>query len=265
MEKIIRVEHIDFSYDKPSLFINDMSFEIEKGKYTCLIGPNGSGKTTVSKLISGVLKCDKGDIFIDGVIINNQNMPQIRKCVGMIFQNPDNQYMSSSLKEDMIFALENYGIDPNDMDKKIEYTTKKCRAEHLLKKSPSAMSGGEKQKGNLASVLAIEPKILVLDEAYSMLDGQSKKELRKLICDLKDNGLTIVSVTHDEEELLLADHIIVMDEGKIVFEGTKEELYNFDVSKYNLELPHIMQLEKELGYECFEEEDVFFSKVGDTL
>lgn len=265
MEKIIRVEHVDFSYNKPSSFIKDMSFEIPRGKYTCIIGPNGSGKTTVSKLISGILISDKGDIFVDGMIINNQNMPEIRKYIGVIFQNPDNQYMSSSLKEDIIFALENHNVDPNKMEEIINEAARKCNASHLLAKSPSSMSGGEKQKGNLASVLALEPKVLVLDEACSMLDGTSKKEMRHLISNMKEEGMTIVSITHDSEELLLADYIILMNKGEIVFEGNKEELYKFDTSLYNVELPYIMQLEKEMGNENFSSEEEFLYKVGETL
>lgn len=265
MEKIIRVEHVDFSYNKPSSFIKDMSFEIPRGKYTCIIGPNGSGKTTVSKLISGVLVSDKGDIFVDGLMINNQNMPDIRKYVSVIFQNPDNQYMSSSLKEDIIFALENHCVNPSEMEEIINNVSKKCDVLHLLSKGPSSMSGGEKQKGNLASALALNPKVLVLDEAYSMLDGKSKKEMRHLINSMKEEGVTIVSITHDSEELLIADYIILMNEGTIVFEGNREDLYKFDTSLYNVELPYIMQLEKEMGYDSFEKEDEFFYKVGETL
>ena len=265
MEKIIRVENIDFSYNKPLSFIKNMSFEIPKGKHTCIIGPNGSGKTTVSKLISGILPCDKGNIFVDGLMINNQNMPEIRKYIGLIFQNPDNQYMSSSLKEDIIFALENHNVDPKRMDSIIFDIASKCGVTHLLSKSPSSISGGEKQKGNLASVLALSPKIIVLDEAYSMLDGKSKKEIRKLVGDMKEEGLTIVSITHDSEELLLADYIILMNNGEIVFQGTKEDLYNFDVTLYGIELPYIMQLEKNMGCATFENEDEFLSKVGESL
>lgn len=265
MERIIRVENIDFSYNKPQSFIKDMSFDIKKGSYACILGANGSGKTTVSKLISGLLASDKGDIFIDGILVNNKNMKEIRKYIGVIFQNPDNQYMSSSLKEDIIFALENHNVDPGKMDTIINNVSKLCGVSHLLNRSPDRMSGGEKQKGNLATVLALEPKILVLDEAYSMLDGKSKKEIKNIIQDMKTNGTTIVSITHDSNEILLADYIIVLDKGNIVFKGSKEELFNFEVSNYNIELPYIMQLQKELGYEEFVDEVEFLSRVGDTL
>jgi len=265
MEKIIRVENIDFSYNKPSTFISNISFDIAKGSYTCIIGGNGSGKTTISKLLSGLLISDKGDIYIDGTKISLSNMKEIRKYVGVVFQNPDNQYMSSSLKEDIIFGLENNGVEPELMDKIIYNVADKCGVRHLLNKEPVAMSGGEKQKGNLAAMLALKPQILILDEATTMLDGHSKKEIRSLIYEMKKECMTIVSITHDMEEVLLADHIIVLDKGKIVFDGTREELYYFDCNNHNIELPNLMKLERELGYASFVSEDELTYETGDTL
>lgn len=265
MEKIIRVENVDFSYNKPSSFIKDMSFNIENGSYTCIVGANGSGKTTVSKLLSGLLFSDKGDIFVDGLKINISNINEIRKYIGVVFQNPDNQYMSSSLKEDIIFGLENYNIDPSKMDEIIEKVSRECNVKHLLNKEPSKMSGGEKQKGNLASMLALSPKIFILDEATTMLDGYSKKEISNIVREMKSKGMTIISVTHDGEELLEADHVIILDNGAIVFDGTINELYKFDCDTYNIELPNLMKLEKELGYEEYISEENFCNKVGDTL
>lgn len=265
MEKIIRIENLDFSYDKILPFIKGMNLEIPARSYTCIIGANGSGKSTLSRLISGLLSSDKGDVFVDGIMVNNQNIAQVRKTIGVIFQNPDNQYMASSLKEDIIFALENHGVNPNNMDDIIFDVANRCGITHLLNKSPSSMSGGEKQKGNLAGILALNPKILILDEAYNMLDGQSKKEMKSMIANMRENGKTIISITHDSEELLLADYIVLLDNGKIVFSGTKEELFEFDVTPYNVELPYIMQLEKAMGYTSFISEEVFLNKVGETL
>jgi energy-coupling factor transport system ATP-binding protein len=151
------------------------------------------------------------------------------------------------------------------MDEIIFDVANRCGITHLLNKSPSSMSGGEKQKGNLAGILALNPKILILDEAYNMLDGQSKKEMKSMIANMRENGKTIISITHDSEELLLADYIVLLDNGKIVFSGTKEELFEFDVTQYNVELPYIMQLEKAMGYTSFISEEVFLNKVGETL
>ena len=169
------------------------------------------------------------------------------------------------LKEDMIFALENHGVNPKMMDDIILEAASKCGVSHLLNKGPTSMSGGEKQKGNLAGLIALNPKVLILDEAYNMLDGQSKKDIKYMINKMKENGKTIISITHDSEELLLADYVIVLNNGSVVFKGSKEELYKEDLSSYNIELPYIMQLEKKIGVESFIEEEEFLSKVGDTL
>lgn len=265
MEKLVRVENVSFSYDKPNPFIKNISFNIEKGSYTCIVGANGSGKTTLARLLSGLLISDKGDVFIDGLKINRQNMKEIRKYIGVIFQNPDDQYIASSLKEDIIFSLENHNVNPLKMDEYINDIANKCQVHHLLDKDPNDMSGGEKQKGNLAGVLVTNPKILILDEAYSMLDSVSKKEFHEIIKSLNNEGMTIVSITHDIDEILISNKIIVMNEGNVVFDGDKGEFYRFKASDYGIELPRIMQLEKELGYEEFVDEKDFISKVGETL
>ena len=266
MNKIIRVEHVNFSYDKSKEFIKDLNFTIDEGSYTCIIGANGSGKTTISRLISGLLDTDKGDIFIDGIMINGNNINQIRDYVGVIFQNPDNQYVATTLKEDIIFGLENHNVDRDKMDEIINDVANKCHVSELLNKDPSSMSGGQKQKGAIAGILALNPKILILDEASSMLDPISKMELNQLVNDLKkERNLTVVSITHNPNEILLADHIIMIDKGSIVFDGNRGEFFNFDASSYNVELPYIMQLEKELGYREYVDENVFFEKEGEAL
>ena len=192
-------------------------------------------------------------------------MKDIRKYIGVVFQNPDNQYIASSLKEDIIFSLENNNVDPSKMDEIIDEISKKCNVSHLLNKDPVNMSGGEKQKGNLAGVLATNPKVLILDEAYSMLDSVSKKEFHDLIKGLNEEGITIISITHDIDETLISDQIIVMSDGNVVFDGNKDEFFRFNAKEYGIELPYIMQLEKELGYDEYVLEDEFLNKVGDTL
>ena len=266
MEKIVRAENVHFSYNKPQPFIEDVSFSIEKGSYTCIIGANGSGKTTMSKLISGLLDTDKGEIFIDGILINYSSINTIRDYIGVIFQNPDNQYVATTLKEDIIFGLENHNVDPKKMDEIVEKISKECMVEDLLNKEPSAMSGGQKQKGAIAGMLAIEPKILILDEASSMLDPVSKRELNELIFKLKEEKqLTVISITHDTNEVLLADQIIMLDKGRVVFDGTKDEFFKLDFSNFNVDLPKIIELEKAMGYTTYMSEDEFFEKVGEKL
>lgn len=259
MDSIVKIRNLSFSYDDNE-FINDLSLDIEKNSYTCIIGPNGSGKTTLSRLICGLLEFKKGEIFIDNILLNKENSPIIRKKIGVIFQNPDNQYVGTTLKDDIIFGLENHNVDPCKMDEIIDEVSKLCDVHDLLNKEPYAMSGGQKQKGAIAGVLALNPEILILDEATSMLDPVSKKEFKDNIMRLKkERNLTIISITHDKNETLLADKIIVLDKGKIVFDGKKEELYNTNISKYNLELPSVIELEKYLNFKeyIYDEEELF--------
>ncbi len=265
MEKIVRVENICFSYNKPEPFIEDVSFEIEKGSYTCIVGANGSGKTTLTRLISGLLNLDRGNIFIDGILLSGKTINEIRDYIGVIFQNPDNQYVATTLKDDIIFGLENHNVNPNIMDEIVDRVSKECMVADLLNKEPSAMSGGQKQKGAIAGILALEPKILILDEASSMLDPVSKRELNELILKLKkEKDLTVISITHNPNEILVADHIIMLDKGKVVFNGNKNDFFKFDLSNYNIDLPYIIELEKGLGYLSYVDEEEFFRIEGET-
>lgn len=259
MNNIIKVNDLCFSYNDNE-FIKNMSFVIEKNSYTCIVGPNGSGKTTLSKLICGLLEADDGEIFIDDILFNKENAGIIRSKLGVIFQNPDNQYIGTTLKDDIIFGLENHNVNPDKMDGIIEEVSKLCGVKGLLEKEPYAMSGGQKQKGAIAGVLALNPEILILDEATSMLDPVSKKEFKENILRLKkERNLTVVSITHDMNETLKADKVIVLNKGKIVFDGKNIDLYNTDLSKYNLELPPIIELEKSLGYkDLILDEKIFF-------
>lgn len=264
MENIIRIKDLCFSYNGDK-FIENISFDIEKNSYTCIVGPNGSGKTTISKLISGLLEANEGEIYIDDVLFNKENSSIVRKMIGVIFQNPDNQYVGTTLKDDIIFGLENHNVDCYKMDEIIAEVSSLCDVTHLLDKEPYAMSGGQKQMGAIAGVLALEPKILILDEATSMLDPVSKKKFKENILRLKEEkGLTIISITHDKNETLNADKVIVMNHGDIVFDGNRDDFYKMNVSEYNLKLPSIIELQKALKYKNYilDEEEFFTKMVG---
>lgn len=266
MDNIIEVKNLCFSYDE-KVFIENMSFNIKRNSYTCIIGPNGSGKTTLSKLIGGLLDKKSGEIFVDGILFEDSNSGVIRNKIGIIFQNPDNQYIGTTLKDDIIFGLENRNVDPEKMDDIIEDVSKLCGVYELLEKEPYAMSGGQKQKGAIAGVLALSPEILILDEATSMLDPVAKEEFKNNILRLKkERNLTIISITHDKNETLNADRVIVLDKGNIVFTGTNKELYDIDLGKYNLRLPSIIEIQKSLNYkELILNEEEFFSRLeGDV-
>ena len=234
------------------------------GLFITIEGPEGSGKTTVSKLLCGLLEAREGEIVIDDVLFNKDNAGVIRDKIGVIFQNPDNQYIGTTLKDDIIFGLENHNVDPNEMDKIIESISELCGVYELLEKEPYAMSGGQKQKGAIAGVLALSPEILILDEATSMLDPISKEEFKQNIIKLqKEKNLTVISITHDKNETLLADKVIVLDKGEIVFDGNNVELYNTDLEKYNLRLPSIIEIQKCLQYKEFIlDENEFFNKLA---
>ena len=265
MENIIEVKDLCFSYDE-NKFIENMSFTIKKNSYTCIIGPNGSGKTTLSKLLCGLLEANEGEIFVDNILFNRENCGIIRNKIGVIFQNPDNQYIGTTLKDDIIFGLENHNVDPEKMDDIIDEVSKLCGVYDLLEKEPYAMSGGQKQKGAIAGVLALNPEILILDEATSMLDPVSKEEFKKNILSLqKEKSLTIISITHDKNETLNADQVIVLDSGNIVYDGTNIGLYGMELEKYNLRLPSIIEIQKSLGYSKYilNEEDFFNQLEGD--
>ena len=265
MENIIEVKNLCFSYDE-NKFIENMSFSIKRNSYTCIIGPNGSGKTTLSKLLCGLLEASDGEIFVDNILFNRENCGIIRNKIGVIFQNPDNQYIGTTLKDDIIFGLENHNVDPEKMDDIIEEVSKLCGVHDLLEKEPYAMSGGQKQKGAIAGVLALSPEILILDEATSMLDPISKEEFKRNILRLqKEKELTIISITHDKNETLNADQIIVLDKGHIVYDGDNVGLYDIELEKYNLRLPSIIEIQKSLGYPKYilNEEEFFLQLEGD--
>jgi energy-coupling factor transport system ATP-binding protein len=229
-----------------------------------LAGHSGSGKTTLSKLIAALLEAKDGEIYVDDVLFNKENSYLIRKMIGVIFQNPDNQYVGTTLKDDIIFGLENHNVDPEKMDEIIDEIATLCDVKHLLNKEPYAMSGGQKQMGAIAGVLALEPKILILDESTSMLDPMSKKKFKENILRLKEEkGLTIVSITHDKNETLNADRVIVMDKGNIIFNGARDDFYKLNVDEYNLKLPSIIELQNALNYKNYIlDEEEFLNKIA---
>lgn len=225
MEKIINVQHLSFGYDEDTLTIDDISFTIEKGSYTTILGHNGSGKSTIAKLLMGLLEKKSGEIVIGGIPLTEETLNQVRSQIGIVFQNPDNQFIGATVRDDIAFGLENNCVDPALMDDIINEYAKKVNMYEFLDHEPTKLSGGQKQRVAIAGILVMSPSIIILDEATSMLDPKGRNEINALVHQLnKDKNMTIVSITHDIEEAALSDYVILLSDGHIVDEGRPEEV-----------------------------------------
>ena len=224
MEKI-RVEDLTFSYDGEVNAVEHVSFSIQDGSYTTIIGHNGSGKSTIAKLLIGLLEKNSGQIFIDDNELTEKTVYQIRDKVGIVFQNPDNQFIGATVADDIAFGLENHQVKTAEMQAIIERFAQKVNMSEYLQSEPTKLSGGQKQRVAIAGVLAMTPQIIIFDESTSMLDPQGKAEINALIQEIhEESNLTIISITHDIEEVAHSDDVIVMDAGHIVMHGKPEEI-----------------------------------------
>jgi len=246
----IEVKDLNFSYDQHLDVVKDVSFTVERGSYTTLIGHNGSGKSTIAKLIIGLLEKEQGSILIDGEELNNETVESIRRKIGIVFQNPDNQFIGATVRDDIAFGLENHQVDPKDMDAIIEKYADEVGMIEYLNHEPTRLSGGQKQRVAIAGILAMKPEILILDEATSMLDPEGKEDINSLVKQLhKENNMTILSITHDVEEVMKSDHVIVMYEGRIVKDGlpSKMMLNEQELVRLKLDAPYSVKLSNELS------------------
>ena len=248
MSSAIRFNNITFSYDGKIKAVDNVSFDINKGSRTVILGHNGSGKSTIAKLACGLLNFNNGEIYINNTKVTTKNIDELRSNIGIVFQNPDNQFVGATVRDDIAFGLENKAIDPNCMEEIIKKYADKVGMLDYLDKEPSNLSGGQKQRVAIASVLAMDSNIIFLDESTSMLDPNGKCDINRLISNLKENNpdLTIISITHDVEEIWNADHILVLDEGKIIFDGNVNEFLSFDIYNTSLEYPFLVMLNKKL-------------------
>lgn len=248
---MILLKDVSFSYQDEHPVINNLSLSIKKGSHTTIIGHNGSGKSTLAKLFAGLITPKSGDIIVDNITLNEANLTKIRQKIGIVFQNPDNQFIGATVKDDIAFGLENRQVERLKMDAIIEKFALAVGMDSFLDREPSTLSGGQKQRVAIAGVLAMSPDILILDEATSMLDPQGKKEVRMFIQSLKKTqpDLTIVSITHDLEEASESEHIIVLDKGIIFASGTPETIFQDDVGLKNIHLgvPFLYELKAKLN------------------
>lgn len=249
MENIIEVKNLCFEYEPGLKTIDHISFNIEKGEYVAILGHNGSGKSTIAKLLIGLLEKKSGIICINNDELNIENLYKIREQIGIVFQNPDNQFIGATVRDDIAFGLENICIPRNEMNQLIETYAAKVRMEKFLDHEPTKLSGGQKQRVAIAGILAMAPSIIILDEATSMLDPRGRHEINELVKEIKnDREMTIISITHDIEEAKNADRIILLNEGKIVRIGTPNEiLTQADIlNELKLDMPFALKISQQL-------------------
>ncbi len=241
----IKVKDLSYSYDGENFAVKNVSFNINKGSYTTIIGHNGSGKSTIAKLLIGLLEKNSGSIIIEDLELNMQNIYKIRNKVGIVFQNPDNQFIGSTVRDDIAFGLENHCVPQEQMDAIIDEFAKKVNMTNFLDSEPTHLSGGQKQRVAIAGVLAMHPDIIIFDESTSMLDPQGKDEIKKFIYQLhQDKQLTIISITHDIEEVSISDDVIVMNDGQVVMHGKPQDVLINDkqLVEIKLDVPFSVKL-----------------------
>lgn len=223
--KQIEIKDLVFSYDGKVNALDGVSLSIQKGDYVSIIGHNGSGKSTLAKLLIGLMEVTSGEIIIENQTLSLENVYDIRRKLAIVFQNPDNQFIGSTVRDDMAFGLENRQFEPEEMDAIIEAYAKRVRMQDYLDHEPTKLSGGQKQRVAIAGVLSMKPEVLILDEATSMLDPKGRKEVNDLVHELHEGReMTILSITHDIEEVIISDYIIVMNQGKVYMEGKPEDI-----------------------------------------
>ena len=246
----LEIKNLSFSYDGSNKVIDDISFSVEKGTFVSVLGHNGSGKSTLAKLIVGLLEKESGQIFFNDVEIDDKNLRDLQTKTSLIFQNPDNQFVGSTVEDDIAFGLENRCFPHDRMQAEIERFADSVNMLDHLKKEPINLSGGQKQRVALAGALILRPEILILDEATSMLDPKGKSTVRRVIDRIhKENKeLTIISITHDIDEALLSDKVLILSKGKLVKEGKPQDILRDESAllKVKLDMPFVYKLEKEL-------------------
>lgn len=251
MEKIVEFKNVSFRYQSDGPYVlKDISFTIEANKTTAIIGHNGSGKSTIAKLMNGLLAAEKGDIYIDGELLTEETVWDIRRKIGMVFQNPDNQFVGTTVRDDVAFGMENSGFDRNVMIERIDEALKAVNMTDYIETEPHRLSGGQKQRVAIAGIIALQPKVIILDEATVMLDPIGRKEIMETINELRRReNLSLIMVTHDLEEIIQADHVIALNEGEIWAEGSPLEIlaYGDALKDIGLDIPFTLELSKRLA------------------
>ncbi len=247
---IIEVKNLKYKYNQEDeqYTLNDVSFHVKQGEWLSIIGHNGSGKSTTVRLIDGLLEAESGDIYIDGDALTIDNVWDKRRLIGMVFQNPDNQFVGATVEDDVAFGLENQGIPLEEMRSRVDEALELVGMTDFKTREPARLSGGQKQRVAIAGVVALHPKIIILDEATSMLDPEGRLDLIKIVREIKErHGMTVISITHDLDEVALSDRVIVMKNGQVESISTPNELFmREDLVDLDLDGPFTTELASSL-------------------
>lgn len=251
MEDIIKIEDLTFKYikdedeDEDISAIRGISLNIEKGSFTAIIGKNGSGKSTLAKNLNGLLIPTEGVVYVDGWNTKDEeHIWEIRQIAGMVFQNPDNQLVSSIVEDDVAFGLENLGIEPSEIRKRVDIALESVDMGEFKKNAPHLLSGGQKQKIAIAGVIAMKPKCIIFDEPTAMLDPKGRDEIMTIIKELHEEGITVILITHFMDEAAEAERIVIMNDGKVILDGTPIEVFSKGelIRSVNLDVPLSVEL-----------------------
>ena len=267
MSDIITVNNIKYKYniDDDHLALNDVSFSVKQGEWLSIVGPNGSGKSTLAKTLNGLIAPQEGSVQVDGLDLTMENVWDIRQRVGMVFQNPDNQFVGATVQDDVAFGLENLGVPRPEMIERIEHALAQVGMTDFAEKEPARLSGGQKQRVAIAGIVALKPKIMILDEATSMLDPRGRREVLQTVKEVKEReNLTVLSITHDVDEAAASDRVLVMKGGQIIDHDKPEAIFSQtkNLMSYGLDVPFPERLKQALAQETIKVPDDYLTKEG---
>lgn len=267
MSDIITVNNIKYKYniDDDHLALNDVSFSVNQGEWLSIVGPNGSGKSTLAKTLNGLIAPQEGSVQVDGLDLTMENVWDIRQRVGMVFQNPDNQFVGATVQDDVAFGLENLGVPRPEMIERIEHALAQVGMTDYAEKEPARLSGGQKQRVAIAGIVALKPKIMILDEATSMLDPRGRREVLQTVKEVKEReNLTVLSITHDVDEAAASDRVLVMKGGQIIDHDKPEAIFSQtkNLMSYGLDVPFPERLKQALAQENIKVPDDYLTKEG---